>query len=351
MTDVQKQLTDLAKKANELVAKSLSEADTKAVLIEPVLSALGWDTHDPDEVKREHQVYDGTTVDYALRLNLKPRLYMEAKKLGEKLDNFAAKTINYANNDGIEWCVLTDGNVWRVYKSNAAGNVSEKLLFEVRLTDLLTDEASEALVQLQSLSRESIKQGNLDEHFADRQVGAALERLLSESSPKLVNLLYSELNKQFPKTAVKAALQRRAGQKPQVATKIPRKAKGGKTKAVYDYNHHFVSKPSEVRELYDQLDKAIMQLASPGVIKRTFQKLYIAYSVKKNFVEVRAQKKQLKLFVELPYADVPDKRNIVRDVSEIGHWGTGNTEVQLHTSDDLDHAVSIIQLAYEQTPK
>jgi predicted type IV restriction endonuclease len=45
---------------------------------------------------------------------------VEAKGLGESLDDkkFMAQAINYANNDGVLWCVLTNGIRWSVYKTN-----------------------------------------------------------------------------------------------------------------------------------------------------------------------------------------------------------------------------------------
>ena len=44
-----------------------NEANTKALLIEPVLQALGWDLTDLDQVQREVKVFEGTFLDYALQ--------------------------------------------------------------------------------------------------------------------------------------------------------------------------------------------------------------------------------------------------------------------------------------------
>lgn len=50
-------------------AGSANEANTRALVIEPVLAALGWDPSDLSLVDREYCVYDGTFLDYALRLD------------------------------------------------------------------------------------------------------------------------------------------------------------------------------------------------------------------------------------------------------------------------------------------
>ncbi|MET0236812.1 MAG: hypothetical protein ABW224_19340 [Kibdelosporangium sp.] len=45
-----------------------------------------------------------------------PRLFIEAKGLGENLDDprWANQTISYAAVAGVEWVALTDGAEWRI---------------------------------------------------------------------------------------------------------------------------------------------------------------------------------------------------------------------------------------------
>ena len=53
-----------------------------------MLEALGWDVRDPDEVFREFKAKSvDSPVDYALTILRKPRLFVEAKGLGETLTN------------------------------------------------------------------------------------------------------------------------------------------------------------------------------------------------------------------------------------------------------------------------
>ncbi len=49
--------------------KAANEANTKALLIEPILNALGWNTTDLEAVEREVKVFEGTYLDYALKLD------------------------------------------------------------------------------------------------------------------------------------------------------------------------------------------------------------------------------------------------------------------------------------------
>jgi len=63
---------------------------------------LGWDVRDPDEVELEYQTIDGKAVDYALKVNQKPVIFLEAKALNDSLDDVKAITqvVSYANNEG-----------------------------------------------------------------------------------------------------------------------------------------------------------------------------------------------------------------------------------------------------------
>ena len=101
-----------------------------------MLGALGWDVHDVDAVSRAYRVYDGTLLDYALKVANKPRLFVEAKPLLKSLDDkqFIAQTVNYATTRA-SYGVLTNGLRYRVYKSNEPVGMESKLLVEVHLED------------------------------------------------------------------------------------------------------------------------------------------------------------------------------------------------------------------------
>ena len=87
---------------------SLKETPTRTIVIDPLLEALGWDVRDPDEVQLEYPTVDGKFVDYALKLNKKAVLLVEAKALDDPLADVKAITqvVGYSANDGIVWCIL-----------------------------------------------------------------------------------------------------------------------------------------------------------------------------------------------------------------------------------------------------
>ena len=104
-----------------------NETRTRTALIDPILTALGWDVSDPSLVTPEFPL-GGGRVDYAL-MNLPaaiPAATVEAKKLGEQLDSHRLQMLNYANADGIRYAGLTDGNHWEMYEIFKAGSLDER---------------------------------------------------------------------------------------------------------------------------------------------------------------------------------------------------------------------------------
>jgi len=145
-------------------AASFNEENTAVVLIEPVLAALGWDLSDLGSVDRQYRVYDGTKLDYALKLDGKSTLFVEVKGLEQSLDDpkFIAQTVNYANNEGVLWCVLTNALVYRIYKTNEPVAMADKLMVEIDIRNTTDDPSRVAtLANLELLSQSSLANGKL----------------------------------------------------------------------------------------------------------------------------------------------------------------------------------------------
>jgi Restriction Enzyme Adenine Methylase Associated len=194
------------------LGQRVGESNTKAGLIEPIIAALGWDVVDPDEVHREYRRRPADNpVDYALLLSRTPRLFIEAKGLGENINDpkWANQTISYAAVAGVEWVALTDGAEWRVYNAHAPVPVEQKLFRAVRVAEDL-DEAFELLALL---SKDNMRDNRIQElwrgFFVDRQVHAALDELFNAGEPArdLVALLVKRVP-DLPRADVRASLVR-----------------------------------------------------------------------------------------------------------------------------------------------
>jgi predicted transport protein len=98
-------------------------------------------------------------------------------------------------------------------------------------------------------------------------------------------------------------------------------------------------------ELLISLEDYVLSLGDD--VQRKELKLYVAFKRLKNFATVVLQKNRLLLYLHLPPAEWVSKLPNARDVSQQGHWGTGDVEISLSTPAELDAAKTLILAAYE----
>ncbi len=83
-------------------------------------------------------------------------------------------------------------------------------------------------------------------------------------------------------------------------------------------------------------------------VQETTLQLYIAFKRIKNFacVEFRPTANRILIFVKVDPATVTIEPGFTRDVSKVGHFGTGDLEITLTTADDLERAMPLIERSY-----
>ncbi|WP_101020139.1 DUF262 and DUF1524 domain-containing protein [Helicobacter pylori] len=119
----------------------------------------------------------------------------------------------------------------------------------------------------------------------------------------------------------------------------PKKDK--KEKKVYDLSSYKFS--SNSRGLFDTLRKEIKALDER--ITESFMKAYIAYKFKTNFVDIVVQTKDLKLYLNMPFNELQDEKNLASDATNKHHNGNGNIEVKLETKEDIPYCLGLIKQA------
>jgi predicted transport protein len=124
-----------------------------------------------------------------------------------------------------------------------------------------------------------------------------------------------------------------------------------KNRAVDKTHEERVAESSpELVSLYEQVCDFANELGDE--VQRKDLKLYAAFKKIKNFlsVVVLPQKKdpRLHLYLKLP-ASSAEGDGFTRDVSNIGHWGTGDFEVVIRTQADLEKAKSLIVESYQKS--
>jgi len=113
----------------------------------------------------------------------------------------------------------------------------------------------------------------------------------------------------------------------------------------YDLNHHLANKSNRVIVLFEVLRSKIKSLSSQ--IEERFKKMYIGYYSGKSFCQIRPQKGQLKIWVNLDIHQLSAPLSLCRDVRTVGHYGTGKTEIVLKRFDELEGVFDVIRQAYK----
>lgn len=115
---------------------------------------------------------------------------------------------------------------------------------------------------------------------------------------------------------------------------------------VYTEDDHLSGIPAEIKELYQKFKEMILNIGDNISVKPT--KWYIGFVVKGNIADIHIQKKSLKLWINLRMGELDDPKKIARDVSNIGHWGNGDYEIQINDDENLEYAVSLIKQSYKR---
>jgi predicted transport protein len=90
-------------------------------------------------------------------------------------------------------------------------------------------------------------------------------------------------------------------------------------------------------------------LALGDDLQETILRTYVAFKRIKNFacVELRPKHGTILVFVKVDPAEVTLEPDFTRDVSEIGHQGSGDLEITLSRAEDLERAKTLLQRSYD----
>jgi len=115
---------------------------------------------------------------------------------------------------------------------------------------------------------------------------------------------------------------------------------------VYTEEDHLKGVPDGIIELYLKLKNTILNVGDDITIKPT--KFYIGFIARTNITDAHIQKKSLKIWINLRKGELDDPKNLARDVSNVGHWGNGDYELQMKDDEDLEYIVSLIKQSYKK---
>ncbi|WP_424533801.1 type I restriction enzyme HsdR N-terminal domain-containing protein [Sphaerisporangium viridialbum] len=120
-----------SKPLTDLVGRDANEGDTRLLVTDFLCDGLGYDKY--EELTTEYQV-KGEFADYGIRIDKQLVAFIEVKRCTQKLGVKHLRQVQmYAVNEGVEWMVLTNGQVWQVYHLTGGLPVVIDLALEVDL--------------------------------------------------------------------------------------------------------------------------------------------------------------------------------------------------------------------------
>jgi len=114
---------------------------------------------------------------------------------------------------------------------------------------------------------------------------------------------------------------------------------------VYTEQDHIEKASDLTAELYVKFKAAILNLTDGIEVKP--QKFYIAFKKGKNVTDIAILKKSLKLFINVKAGLLDDPKKLAQDVSNIGHWGNGDYQIQVEDDKDLEYIMSLVKQAIQ----
>jgi predicted transport protein len=110
---------------------------------------------------------------------------------------------------------------------------------------------------------------------------------------------------------------------------------------VYTEDDLLVAGSNETRELYYKFKDGILNLADD--IQVIANKHYLVFKKGRNIVCMNIQKKQIRMWIGAKWGALDDAKGIATDVSNTGHWGTGDYEVNVNSDRDLEYIMSLVK--------
>lgn len=183
-------------KSNKQIS-SFDKASTKQAVVLRLLSLLGWDIFNVDEVKPVDDVKP-KNVDYSLRSKNIDRVFIKVLKINEKLNGFQEGLIASAEKGKVEISVLTNGLTWRFYLSLMEGDFEQKNfctldLFKQKPGDVaaqfLNFLEKENIASGKSLKMANARQNERQQTAVEDAIPSAWSKIISEPDAALVKLL------------------------------------------------------------------------------------------------------------------------------------------------------------------
>ena len=117
---------------------------------------------------------------------------------------------------------------------------------------------------------------------------------------------------------------------------------------VYTEEDHLEKASDNIKSLYEDIKNRILELDDIDIEAK---KLYIAFKGMKNITDIEIHKNKLKIYINMKKGTLNDPLNILKDISDIGHWGNGDYCIIIDKEDDIDNIIPLIKQSIKVNKK
>jgi predicted type IV restriction endonuclease len=183
-------------------ARDVNESDTVVIVADMLGEIFGYDKY--SEITSEHAVR-GTYCDLAIKIDGALAFLAEVKAIGADLrESYVKQAVDYAANQGVEWVVLTNGALWRIYRVGFGKPITNELLVEIDIASL-SPRNDEHLELLYLLSKEGWLRSRLGEYRSQKEALSRFTVAAIVLSDQLVEVVRRELRRITPSLRVDLA--------------------------------------------------------------------------------------------------------------------------------------------------
>lgn len=183
-------------KSNKRV-DTFDKASTKQAIVIRLLSLLGWDIFDVDEVKPDHAL-KSVQVDYSLRPKNVDTVFIGVEKVGEDLSYHQKELLGGAYKEGVTLSVLTNGMAWWFYLSGGEGSFDQKRFCTLEILKQPPKDVAARLVEL--LEKNNVSKGKslkIAESIQLKRQRKVIEKAMADAWSRLLTTPPEALIKLF----------------------------------------------------------------------------------------------------------------------------------------------------------
>jgi hypothetical protein len=147
-------------------SRDANESDTVIIATDMLSEVFGYDKY--SEITSECSIR-GTWCDLAIKIDGTFEYLIEVKAIGLELkDSYTKQAVDYSANQGTDWVLLTNAEIWRIYKVTFAKPILSELVLEINFSELSPKKSGD-IELVYNLTREGWMKSALGEFHTQQQ--------------------------------------------------------------------------------------------------------------------------------------------------------------------------------------